>query len=187
MNCNITDVNILEKAAQFAACPNSMVPNKDIAAMLLGSLLDLSNKVSSLTPFDPANPGYTLIASSLGFNPTGGQTFHFGSSYVSTPLAADGVQRVYAPKGGLIKAAFVYGYANGTAGSGESWSMSVRLNSTSDTLIENLSVANATRVWKNENLNIAVVAGDWIEIKTVTPAWATSPTAVRFNAVVYIE
>ena len=130
--------------------------------------------------------GFTLIAASLQANLAPGQIFHFGSSYVSSPIATGGIQRVYIPKSGTIKAAFVYGYATGAAGSSEMWSMSVRINNTSDTLIENLSSANATRVWKNEDLHIAVAAGDFFEIKTSTPMWVAGPTGVRFSDVIYI-
>ena len=94
--------------------------------------------------------------------------------------------RVYIPKAGTIKAARIYSYA-GTAGSNENWSMYIRKNNTSDTLIQTLAVATADRVWANDALDIAVAAGDYIEIKEVQPTWATNPATVTRTGVIYIE
>jgi hypothetical protein len=94
--------------------------------------------------------------------------------------------RVYIPKAGTIKAARIYSYA-GTAGTGEAWSMYIRLNNTTDSLIQTLSLANSNRVWANDALSISVVAGDYIEIKEIQPAWATNPATVTRTGVVYIE
>lgn len=116
---------------------------------------------------------------------TDGQTIHFGIPQVA-PSTTGGNQRVYIPKSGTIKAAYVYANA-GTAGTGEAWVMHVRLNNTTDTQIQSLSLANANRVWSNTGLSIAVVAGDFIEIKSVNPTWATNPANVRLNATIYIE
>jgi hypothetical protein len=65
--------------------------------------------------------------------------------------------------------------------------MNIRLNNTSNTLVQTLGLASATRVWSNTNLNIAVEAGNYIEIQEVQPAWATNPANIRRNGVVYIE
>jgi len=94
--------------------------------------------------------------------------------------------RVYIPKSGTIKVAFIYSYA-GTAGTGETWKMYIRLNNSSDTLIQDLLLANSNRVWSNTLLNIAVVAGDYIEIKEICPTWVTNPATVTRTGVIYIE
>lgn len=94
--------------------------------------------------------------------------------------------RVYIPKAGTIKTAYLFSYA-GTAGTNENWSTYIRLNNTSDTLIQTLAANTNARVWSNINMSISVVAGDYIEIKEVFPAWATNPATVTRNGVIYIE
>jgi hypothetical protein len=75
----------------------------------------------------------------------------------------------------------------GTAGTGETWACNIRLNNTTDTLVQSLASTAAYRVWSNTGLSIAVVAGDYIEIKLVNPTWVTNPANVRFGAAIYIE
>jgi len=94
--------------------------------------------------------------------------------------------RVYIPKTGTIKAVYIYSYA-GTAGSAENWSMNVRKNNITDTLIQTLAASTNDRIWSNTSLNISVVAGDYVEIKEVQPAWVTNPATVTRSGVIYIE
>jgi hypothetical protein len=94
--------------------------------------------------------------------------------------------RIYIPKTGTIKSAYVFSYA-GTAGTNENWSMNIRLNNSSDTLIQTLGANTNDRVWSNTNLNISVTQGNYIEIKEVCPTWATNPATVTRTAVIYIE
>jgi len=46
---------------------------------------------------------------------------------------------------------------------------------------------SATKVFNNNALNIAVVEGDYIEMKLVCPTWSTNPTAVLIGGTLYIE
>ena len=71
-------------------------------------------------------------------------------------------------------------------GSSEVVNFWVTLNRTSD----NLNIQRALNVAVSDIAvtgSVAVVAGDRIEIKFTTPAWATNPTAVNYAAVVFIE
>ena len=117
---------------------------------------------------------------------TDAQTIYFGGTPAVAPSTTGGNHRLYVPKAGAIKAAYIYAHS-ATAGTGESWSLYIRLNNTTDTLIQALLVANAQRVWVNTSLNIAVAQGDYIEIKSVNPTWATNPANVRFGGSIYIE
>lgn len=131
--------------------------------------------------------GYVLQLSMSTYNPTDSATNYFGSWTSATSAnTIDGIMRVYCPKAGTIKAAYVYGRST-TAGTGEDWSMYVRINSTTDVLIETLASTSNDRVWSNTGLSQAVSAGDYIEIKVVNPAWATNPVTFRPMAVIYIE
>ena len=54
-------------------------------------------------------------------------------------------------------------------------------------LIKTLGEAQEGHLFNNGSLSIAVVAGDYVEIKIVCPAWATNPVNVKLGGVVYIE
>ena len=130
--------------------------------------------------------GYTLsLRAASQSTTTDAQTLYWGGMLVAPSTTANR-WRVYIPKAGTIKAAYIYSYA-GTAGTGESWSMNIRKNNTTDTLIQALTLAAVDRVWSNVALAIAVVAGDYIEIKEVCPTWATNPATVTRTGVIYIE
>jgi len=116
---------------------------------------------------------------------TDSQTLYWGGMLVAPSTTANR-WRVYCPKAGTIKAAFIFSYA-GTVGTNEAWSMSIRKNNTTDYLIQSLSVATNDRVWSNVDLNIPVIAGDYIEIKEQTPAWVTNPATVTRTGQIYIE
>lgn len=64
----------------------------------------------------------------------------------------------------------------GTAGSNEAWSLYVRVNDTTDTLIATVSSTAQGRVWANSTINISLTSGDKIIIKSICPTWATNPT-----------
>ena len=102
------------------------------------------------------------------------------------PVTAAATSKVYIRKAGKIKRAEIYCYS-GTAGTNEAWPISIRLNNTTDTQIASLSVATNERVFSNANLNISVVAGDYIAIKSVNPTWATNPLTTIFGGNIYIE
>jgi hypothetical protein len=131
-----------------------------------------------------SNYAITLHAASQSTT-TDSQTVYWGSMLVA-PSTTAARWRVYIPKAGTIKAARIYSYA-APAGSNENWSMYVRKNNSTDTLIQTLAAGTNDRVWANDALNIAVVAGDYIEIKEIQPAWATNPATVTRAGIIYLE
>lgn len=131
--------------------------------------------------------GYTLTATTAGFNPADATTYYFahpGATSTSTPTTL----RMYIPKSGTIKA--VYGHLSvaGTLGSTETSTMWVRLNNTTDTTIST-SVQNSanSNPFSNSGLSVSVSAGDYITFKWTTPTWATNPTTVACYITAYIE
>jgi hypothetical protein len=48
-------------------------------------------------------------------------------------------------------------------------------------------VAANERTWSNTSINIPVAAGDYIQIKSVQPAWGINPDNTTFGGYVYIE
>ena len=152
------------------------------------ALNNLSEKsYNSLTdkPSIPAAIGYNLYVQALTSSPADSVTVYFGQ-LPKAPVSAAATSKVYIRKAGTIKAANIYVYS-GTAGTNESWSLYVRLNNTTDYLIQTVSVSASERVFLNVALSIAVAVGDYIEIKGVQPLWATNPLTTIYGGYIYIE
>ena len=128
---------------------------------------------------------YTLSVQALSSSPVDAQTIYFGN-LPKAPVTVAATSKVYIPRAGTIKRAEIYCYS-GTAGTNQAWSGYVRLNNTTDTLIATLSVATSERIFSNSALSIAVVAGDYFEIKFINPTWATNPLTTIFGGYIYIE
>lgn len=133
----------------------------------------------------PAGTSYTLHVQALTSSPTDGQTVYFGE-LPKAPVTVAATSKIYIRKAGTIKIAEIYCYS-GTAGTNEAWSLYIRKNNTTDTLIATLSVSASERIFTNATLSIAVVAGDYIEIKGVQPTWATNPLTTIYGGYIYIE
>ena len=129
--------------------------------------------------------GYSINVQALTSGPTDSQTIYFGT-LPKAPVTAQGTSKIYIRKAGVIRIAEIYCYS-GTAGSNEAWSLYIRLNNSGDTLIATVSAATNERVFTNSALAIAVVAGDYIEIKGMNPAWSVNPATTIFGGYVYIE
>ena len=137
------------------------------------------------TPGGGTGLGYTIKVQALTSSPGDGATVYFGM-LPKTTVSAAATSKVYIRKAGTIKIAELYCYS-GTAGTGEAWSLYVRKNNTTDALIATLSVAANERVFTNSALSIAVVAGDYVEIKSVHPTWATNPLTTIYGGYLYVE
>lgn len=129
--------------------------------------------------------GYTLAVQALTSSPTDAQTIYFGN-IPRAPTTTQGTSKIYIRKAGTIKIAEIY-CQSGTAGTNEAWVVSIRLNNSGDTQIASVSLATGERIWSNTGLSIAVVAGDYIEIKSVNPTWATNPLTTIMGGYIYIE
>ena len=133
--------------------------------------------------------GYTLqLESGASTNPADAANLYFGSLSTVGFSTASGERRVYIPRTGTIKAAYFYALTTGTFPTSETSTMYVRVNDTTDNVaISNFAPTARSTSFAGTGLSIAVSAGDYIEIKWITPTWATNPTAVRITAVLYIE
>lgn len=134
---------------------------------------------------DALDAGYTLSVQALTSSPTDAQTVHFGQ-LPKAPTTTAGISKVYIPRTGTIKRAVVYCYS-GTAGTNENWSLYIRLNNSTDTLIETIGASASERVFDNTSLSISVSAGDYIEIKGIQPTWATNPLTTIYGGYIWIE
>ena len=153
-------------------------------ALVSGTNIKTINGSSILGSGD-LDTGYTLSVQALTSSPVDGQTIYFGN-LPKAPVTTPAISKVYIPRAGTIKRAEIYCYS-GTAGTNQAWSGYVRLNNTTDTLIATLSVATNERVFSNSSLSIAVIAGDYIEIKFINPTWPTNPLTTIFGGYIYIE
>ncbi len=140
--------------------------------------------------------GYALRVQALATNPTERQTVYFGQ-LPKAPVTTANISKVYIPKSGTITRALIYTYSTG-AGGNQNWSLYIRMNNTTDTLIETRGVSANERIFQNNALNIAVTAGEYFEIKGVQPCWGTvipilnlcvgaSPTGTTYAGYVWIE
>jgi hypothetical protein len=116
---------------------------------------------------------------------TDGQTLYWGSVPVA-PGTTGAEKRLYFPKKGRITAAIAHLLVT-TVGTAEDWSVYLRINNTTDYLIQTLALAQAFRLWAKYDFNIPVVAGDYCEIKEIQPTWATNPAVGTRAGVIYVS
>lgn len=128
---------------------------------------------------------YSIFVQALTSSPADGASIYFGQ-LPKAPTTTANISKVYIRKAGTIKIANIYCYS-GTAGTSEAWSLYIRKNNTTDTLIATVSAATNERVFSNTNLDIAVNAGEYIEIKAINPTWATNPLTTIFGGYLIIQ
>lgn len=146
-----------------------------------------TGKLSSTdwSTFNNKSSGYTLMAGAIASNTTSGANMYIGmASRVVSGTAA--ISRVYIPQSGTVKRIDLVS-SSATAGTAESWTMSFRLNNSTNTTIATVASATTTRVWSNSSLSIVVAAGDYFEITALNPTWATNPGSTSYYATVYIQ
>lgn len=147
----------------------------------------LLDDVSAAAQRATLGTGYVLpVLAQIQPTPADGDTIYFGG-IVRDVSTTGGNRRLYIPRAGIIKAAYVSMYVGGTAGTNENVSVYIRLNNTSDTLVQTIGSTDTWRIFSNTSLNISVAAGDYVEIKVVQPTWATNPTNVGWGGNVFVE
>jgi hypothetical protein len=75
----------------------------------------------------------------------------------------------------------------GNAGSNEDISVYIRINRTTDYLVETIGSTDAVRIFNKYDLVISVAENDIIEIKAVYPPWGTPPTNVHWSGNILIQ
>ena len=149
---------------------------------------NLRKQLSALITALEDAQGYALTFAASAGSPADSTAYYVGDVATLPPSSTSATDyAVTVPRAGTITAAHVLAFANGVAGDNTSWSLHVRLNNTTDTLIAAVVSANARRVFSNAALSIVVAAGDTLILKTTTPAWVTNPTNVIWSGVLYIR
>ena len=122
----------------------------------------------------------------ISTTPNASTTYYFG--IVGAPMTTStGIRRMYIPKNGIIRIAEIWSDSIILAGSSESWPMQLRLNGATNYTIASTATANEFRSWLNYNMNIPVGPGDYVEIRTATPAWVTPPQGVTCSGCIVVE
>ena len=119
-----------------------------------------------------------LAAHFAATNPADATTYYFGafpSIALSTTATASSI---YIPRAAVLTGAKVEIFAGGGGGA-ETSTLSFRLNNTTDTALSAAITVNpGLSIFTASGLSTSLAAGDYFEIKWVTPTWATNPTGV---------
>lgn len=133
-----------------------------------------------------ATSPYTLQCATFNNTPADATTYYFGGSFGGAMGTVGGVRRIIFPRAGTVTR--IHLVFQVVAGSNETSTISFRLNDTTDTTISStVDLSASPAIVSNTALSIAVIAGDYFEIKWVTPTWVTNPTAVTISGVVFIS
>ena len=176
-NANI-QTHVVSAHAPSNAQKNSDIIQSEIEAKLTGVISTHSHTGGTTI-------GYAINVQALTSSPTDSQTVYFGM-LPKAPITTANISKCYVRAAGTIKRAEIYCYS-GTAGTAEAWSLYIRKNNTTDTLIATVSAGASERIFTNAALNISMAAGDYFEIKAVNPLWATNPLTCIFGGYIYIE
>lgn len=113
-------------------------------------------------------------------------TAYFLGNTGSQLNTTSGYGRVLIPKSGRIVWASLW--IGCTAGTNEATVIAINVNGATDYVFDaTVDLSVSFNNLSNALLNIPVVAGDYIQFKITTPAWATNPTSVGIRGIVFIE
>lgn len=130
--------------------------------------------------------GYSLQVATYNNTPLDATTYFFGGLFAATMGTTGGPRRVYFPRAGTIKQ--IYLVFTSVTGSNETSTVSFRLNDTTDTtIVSTVNLSASPYIASNTSMSVAVAAGDFGEIKWVTPTWATNPTQVSISGLIWVE
>lgn len=132
---------------------------------------------------------WTLELQTATGNPADSTSYFLATGSAVTAFTANGAAttRLYISNPGMtITAVAGVATVQGTLGSASNSSIVIRLNNTTDTTVTStLAMTAAANTFSNNALSIVVTSGDYIEVKLVTPAWATNPTTVSISLAIY--
>ena len=124
---------------------------------------------------------------SSGFNPIDATTYNFSSYHASTPSTTIIGHQMVVPQNGTICCVDVTGFAGTVTGTNEALSLYVRVNDTTNYLVETVSAATVNRFWRNTNLNIPITTTDTFCLQLICPTWVTNPESLRFMGILVVN
>jgi hypothetical protein len=134
--------------------------------------------------------GYALQFGGATWNPSDATTYYIGSQLGVAPASNAGFTRIYVPHAGVVVGVYISIVVAGTNGTSETSTISIGVNNSSFTTVSSAVTADggaSPTTFSNTALGIAVVAGDYLEIRWVTPTWATNPLSVRLNGTIAVR
>lgn len=168
-------------------------PIQSVASVGTSGQVLTSNGAGNLPTFQAISGGGGGLTYSI-YGPISGSggllastTYYLSNTALGNFFSSVPNTRYYIPITGTIKA--FYGFISvGVTSGAEQSTLAIRLNDTTNT---NASTTVRTDVgsftFNNTSLNIAVSAGDFIDILWITPAWTSAPTSLRFGFNTYIQ
>lgn len=128
--------------------------------------------------------GYALQFSKIsGSTPADLTTYYFG---VQTITTVQGAIQVYVPYPGRVTA--IYGQFFQAVGSNEASTLSLLHNGINNTVISSsLDHSATTTPFSKTDISQLVAAGDYCELRWITPAWFTNPTSLIMEATLWIK
>lgn len=120
------------------------------------------------------------------FNP-GDSTVYYSGGFASVgPSTTAALRRIYFPSACTITDCTLFIVTN-VSGSGETVNFAIRVNNTTDTALTSGTIAATATTIVTTGLSISIAAGDYIELKTTTPAWASNPTGTFISGSISIR
>jgi hypothetical protein len=162
----------------------------DASASAHGLLPKLSNDVNDFLNGQggwSVPVGYTMQGSAATYNPVDGQTTFWGATPSEPPDTTAAQHRVYIRRTSVLKSIRIYWHAWSVAGSNNDISWYIRVNDTTDYLVQTIGSTGAAKLPSATGLDISLAAGDYFEIKVVQPTWTTNPTGVHQSFTAYFE
>lgn len=146
-----------------------------------------SSPETKKTLVESISKGYVLFANSAIFSPTDATAYYFGSLWTYAPTNSDGAQKVFIPVSGVLDRVDISVTIITTYGSTELSSIYLRKNGTTDYLLSSVFNLSGNAAVNKTGLTVSVTAGDYVEIKWITPTWATNPAGLLVNATIHVS
>jgi len=137
---------------------------------------------------DTRRKGTALGVQTYNNTAADGTTYYFGGTFGGTWGTAEGSRKIAIPHSGVITKAYML-ITFGASPTNENWTISFRLNGSTDTVISStvdLSGGSPVVV-SNTALAITVAELNTFEIKVAVPTMTTNPTAVSVSGWVLLE
>lgn len=129
---------------------------------------------------------YPMTVQGVAANLTNTVTYYWGNLPRVPQAAISDRNRVYVNYDGIINLIDIILFST-TAGTNEDMSLYLRLNDTTDYLIATVGAATRDRRFRNTAMNLAVVDGDYYEIKLPGLTWATPPLGSSLFGTVWVD
>lgn len=186
LKVNISDTSaMLSKYLRKSDTTSMLVPylRKSDTTAMLSPYFRKSDTASLSNRIDSKNYALNLGGAAITVNAS---TIYYFGTPAQTVTNSAAIRRIYIPVSGTLKGGQIYAKTT-VATTTESWTLSLRLNNSSNTTFATVGNILTDKVFGTSSLNIAVVAGDYIEITTTTPAWVVGPGATFFYGTIFIQ